>query len=724
MPMRAKLAPADLELGSGRLLADPGQQQMQQQAITVGSDEDAAAAAGTDSLSLIQRQVVLLFRKQFTLKRRAWKWTLLEIFFPLQPVFFLWLTFTLGSGFIPYNKEVTPPKASQPPQLLANTSGAGLLGLMYVGGSIGFTPASGSMADMDAARALHALFCGGYTALRGAPQVRTQIAHYEGIAQQMATAQCSQDPASMQCKILSSAGSTSPGRCLWFKNSAAMDHVGGWFPFAGQMPGNAGPKLDADALYIGVEVGERSLLLRHEELILVDDANGDPEEQNTIRSGVLALQAAAGGALMLHSSCPTQTAACDERCVASLVEMGLKCAESSTSTSTSAVSQLGLGLDPICVGTYMLTQATSAERDLNTCVMSQLPHLSPSLQLLNPAALYVEEFPVAGSTKLLNFRKFMYPFMFLTVLFLNVQATLTLLGEEKEHGIKDALSLKGMRRTAFWITWFLSQATVMTASCLVVAIAARAFLIIEHTSIVHFGLVLWLYGCCLISMAFLISSFFKTSKAMFVVAVILLIFIGAIAYVVELLMIRRGVSYMATLCTFLFAPIPYGHLLWILSSGELQGQGWQYGLTLAEWPRAVNDYYYEAHVFIVIDAVLYLGLAILVDQAISDPLSFGRTPVQTDEQLAGLELLSTTKPAANGGIEIHALCKRFSWKEKVEGWRGAVLGQKVEKSVQAVDKLELFVPERTIFCLLGSNGAGKTTTMGEWPTSLTPHGCC
>ena len=48
--------------------------------------------------------------------------------------------------------------------------------------------------------------------------------------------------------------------------------------------------------------------------------------------------------------------------------------------------------------------------------------------------------------------KLMYPMLFLTVLFINVQASLTQIGQEKERGIKDALSLKGMRKEAFWVT--------------------------------------------------------------------------------------------------------------------------------------------------------------------------------------------------------------------------------------------------------------------------------
>ena len=371
-------------------------------------------------------------------------------------------------------------------------------------------------------------------------------------------------------------------------------------------------------------------------------------------------------------------------------------------------------------GICVLAQSAMLPADQRALLACATAHRSDrEFVLLNPAGLLLEPFPQRGRVKLVNFRKFMYPFMFLTVLFLNVQATLTLLGEEKEKGIKDALSLKGMRRSAFWLSWFISQSTVMTLSCCVVTVCARLFSIIVHTSMLHFWLLLWMYGCCLICMAFMISSFFKSAKTMFVVAVLLLIFIGVVAYLVELLMIRLDAAYFAVLATFLFAPVPYGHLLWTLSDGELNGVGWEPGLTQQEWPSVAHDYYYEAHAFIFLDIFVYLGVAILVDTLISDPLSFGRGPkLQPAGPAADLELARSTA----AGISVFGLSKRFSWKDKAPGIRGAIplLGQKVERSVQAVDGLDLQIPKRTIFCLLGSNGAGKTTTMSILTGLLAP----
>ena len=310
----------------------------------------------------------------------------------------------------------------------------------------------------------------------------------------------------------------------------------------------------------------------------------------------------------------------------------------------------------------------------------------------------MQQFPVRARVELVNFRKYLYPMTFLPALLITMQGTLTLLGEEKEKGIKDAMSLKGMSRAAYWISWLVSQGLGMTISCFVVAVAARALGIIEHTGMVHFGVMLWLYGCWLVTFAFLISACLKTIKAMFVVALILLIVIGPIVYVVEFLFIRLDVSYIFILSTFMFAPVPYGHLLFILSDGELKGVGWEEGLTTANWPQS-HDFYYEAHIFLFVDIFVCLGLAWLVDWMVSDhPLSFGRGP--PCEPGGDLEMADSARA---GGIAIQGLSKRFTYTEK-QGCRA------VKKHVQAVDNLELEVPPNSIFCLLGSNGAGKSTT--------------
>jgi hypothetical protein len=272
------------------------------------------------------------------------------------------------------------------------------------------------------------------------------------------------------------------------------------------------------------------------------------------------------------------------------------------------------------------------------------------------------------------------------------RASLTQLGQEKERGIKNALTLKGMKREAFWSTWILTEGAVMTVSVCVVTVAAAIVGVIEHTPMYHFFYNMWIFGLSLISMAFVLSAFFTQAKTMFIVAAVLLILFAVIAYVVELIMIRLDWPYASVLGAFLFSPNAYGHLLWTLSDGELKGTGWEEGLTILDWGHE-NDYYYEAHIMMHVDILIYLVLCLFFDKLVGDPFSFGRGPGGNAEKAVN---------ASGQGLTVRGLAKEFTWKEKADGWAG-VAGIKVSKSVKAVDGLDLDVDENTIFCLLGHN---------------------
>lgn len=280
-------------------------------AVLLHGDEAAGmspdALLAVDESRSVKRQIALLLRKQLALKRRGWKWTLLEVVFPLQPIFFLWVCFALGGKYIPYGHEVkeakgfVPEQPANPAVGLANSS-VGLFGIMHLGGSVGFAPAQGSA---NTARAVYSLICGSYEAALATPQYANLTQQAESLALQWGRTACATDSDGIECKILSSIGTASPGSCVWFDSAAQLDAAGGWFPFANAAAGPGGTGSDgmdlSGGLYIGVEVGPSKLLIRHENLILVDDANGDPEEQNTLRSGLIAFQTI--GSLALMGAC-------------------------------------------------------------------------------------------------------------------------------------------------------------------------------------------------------------------------------------------------------------------------------------------------------------------------------------------------------------------------------------------------------------------------------------
>ena len=85
--------------------------------------------------------------------------------------------------------------------------------------------------------------------------------------------------------------------------------------------------------------------------------------------------------------------------------------------------------------------------------------------------------------------------------------------------------------------------------------------VIEHTNPLLFLFMLFSYGLCMVAMGFMVASVLKSTKTMFIVAVILLILVSLVYYVVELLLIRLGAPYIVVMISMLLPPVPYGHLV-------------------------------------------------------------------------------------------------------------------------------------------------------------------
>ena len=348
-----------------------------------GAGGDAAVVEGTGGRTL-GRQITLLMRKSVLVKKRALKWTLLEIFFPLYPIFFLYLIFTFGADFLPYEKIVTEAVDYQPAEPLLNTSLPGLVFMMSVGGKLGFAPAT--PADADAARMVQASVClitdAMYPMFAGGEAC--QAAMQGG------------DPGAM-------AGACPPAPddiCALYADPATMNANDGWM----YMPEGEAPReqrtmqsstyntesvnndevnqLKPPGMYIGVEVSQKGLNIRHEEMILVGDMSGDPMEGNAVGNGLLAVQALSSFALLSYNVCGAD---CDADCQAALAATLAPGANPLEACRTDPASILTTS--PQCV-------------ELMACVATN----APALAMANPQQMYVEKFPVLETIKLVNFR--------------------------------------------------------------------------------------------------------------------------------------------------------------------------------------------------------------------------------------------------------------------------------------------------------------------------------
>ena len=200
------------------------------------------------------------------MKQRALKWTLLEIFFPLYPICFLWLIFKFGADFLPYEKIETKAVSLMPAVSMLNTSLPGLAFMVSKGGKIGFAPVNPG--SVNAARVVQNTVCS-YTAA-------------------MFTA--------------ASFPAMDPDLCKLYESPEIMNINQGWMPSFEAVESVNADHVDAavkdQGMYLGVEVDAKGLTIRHEDMILVADMSGDLMEKNVGGVGLHAIQALSSYALI------------------------------------------------------------------------------------------------------------------------------------------------------------------------------------------------------------------------------------------------------------------------------------------------------------------------------------------------------------------------------------------------------------------------------------------
>ena len=220
----------------------------------------------------------MLVKKQLAVARN-WRWTLLEWVFPLQGILFLWLMFNLGNLVLPFEKVETAAQSFAPENLVPSLPG--LLGLMHIGGTVAIA------APDDGAAARRCTLCSAARTPRCTPRASTRR-RYGASRRLCRRAAMGRAPATRTGDVdgmldgmtLGQLGDTTPGDCLYLDDAAAMTARGGWLPFINTGAAGSPPA----GLYLGVEIGAHSMSIRHEEMLLAENANADPHEKNAARS--------------------------------------------------------------------------------------------------------------------------------------------------------------------------------------------------------------------------------------------------------------------------------------------------------------------------------------------------------------------------------------------------------------------------------------------------------
>ena len=89
---------------------------------------------------------------------------------------------------------------------------------------------------------------------------------------------------------------------------------------------------------------------------------------------------------------------------------------------------------------------------------------------------------------------------------------LTHIVTEKEKKIKEAMKIMGLSQLAFWLSWFITYAVVITFGVILVVIIARVAELFGKSDYLIIFFIFFLYGLSIESLAFCLTPLFKKAK--------------------------------------------------------------------------------------------------------------------------------------------------------------------------------------------------------------------
>ena len=321
-------------------------------------------------------------------------------------------------------------------------------------------------------------------------------------------------------------------------------------------------------------------------------------------------------------------------------------------------------------------------------------------------SIFLQSLPIPEEVKLENFLSFIFPILLLGSLFFSMRTLLIDISLQAERGFRQSLMLKGLDRTAIWVSAFVTHGAFTCLVALLLTAALYATQILKFTAVGDAIGVFLLNALAQTAFGVLILSLVGdnvNSKTVFGLGVAAFVLFQVVFFAVEFGLIPNVTDRAVIAACFLIYVAPFGHILFNVPTGELLETGISDDL---------DPTISLAYTMLAVDIVLYMALAILYDW------------FRTWRNLRTVKKLSSGRSGANsakvsssggaGGIVIKDLLVQFK-----KGKGG--LFRRGEK-FNAVDNLSLDVAENEIFCLLGHNGAGKTTTFNVLVGTLLPTG--
>uniref|UniRef100_A0A8D3CCQ9 Cholesterol transporter ABCA5 n=1 Tax=Scophthalmus maximus TaxID=52904 RepID=A0A8D3CCQ9_SCOMX len=320
-----------------------------------------------------------------------------------------------------------------------------------------------------------------------------------------------------------------------------------------------------------------------------------------------------------------------------------------------------------------------------------------------PGSVEVQKFPHA----LISIYLVLAFTPFVTFLIVNVAA-------EKEHRLKDTMTMMGLYDTAFWLSWGLLYAALVTTMSFLMSIIATYTALFPNSDFFVIFSLIFLYGISSIFFSFMLTPLFKKPKFASTVGSMLTVVFGCLS-LFTVLMEDFPQPLVWLLC--LLSPSAFSIGIAQVVYLEAQGDGAVFS-SLANGPHPL----YVPLIMLVLDCVLYLLLAVYLDQVLPGEFGMRRSLVYflkpsywSKRSKRYVEVSSVYDAEVNGapgGNEsVEPVSPEFRGKEAIRINNIHKVYKEKDSVVEALRGLTFDIYEGQITALLGHSGAGKSTLM-------------
>ncbi|CAL8304542.1 unnamed protein product [Lota lota] len=296
---------------------------------------------------------------------------------------------------------------------------------------------------------------------------------------------------------------------------------------------------------------------------------------------------------------------------------------------------------------------------------------------------------------------------FVTFLIVNVAA-------EKEQRLKDTMTMMGLYDTAFWLSWGLLYAALVTSMSILMAVIATSTALFPNSDFLVIFLLVFLYGISSIFFSFMLTPLFKKPKFASTVGSLLTVVFGCLS-LFTVLMNDFPQPLVWLLC--LLSPSAFSLGIAQVVYLEAQGDGAVFS-TLTNGPHPL----YVPLLMLVLDCVLYLLLAMYLDQVLPGEfrmrrslLYFLKPSYWSQRKKRYVEVSSVYEAEVNGapaGQEsTEPVSLEFRGKEAIRIHNIQKVFKEKDSVVDALRGLTFDIYEGQITALLGHSGSGKSTLM-------------